>query len=194
MSRPDRDLERVHRLARLSRAEDVTERHQVAMSVGHLDADRRAAGDRSEDPHVGRRHRVGDVLVQARDAGDLDARRELELVAGHGRADGHADEPCLDPVGGERPLEHAAGLFDQPFVDLLRRAAQQQVQRGELPSALLRGRAERDLELLDHRLCLVLVLVIDVDIEARTRTRTRRRRPRRGHRSRSPRPLRRRRR
>ena len=66
--------------------------------VRHLDADRLTAGDRGEDAHVGRRHRVGDVLVEARDPGDLHAGAELELVAGDGRADGHADEAGLDAV------------------------------------------------------------------------------------------------
>ena len=38
---------------------------------------------------------------------------ELELVAGDGRADDHADEPGLDAVLGERGLERAAALLDQ---------------------------------------------------------------------------------
>ena len=58
--------------------------------VGHLDADRLAARDRRQDAHVGRRHRVGDVLVEARDPGHLHAGAELELVAGDRRAHHHA--------------------------------------------------------------------------------------------------------
>ena len=37
-------------------------------------------------------HRVRDVVAEARDPVHLHARRELELVAGDGRADGHPDE------------------------------------------------------------------------------------------------------
>ena len=55
---------------------------------------------------------------------DLHARRELELVAGDGRADGHADELGVDAVLGERRLEHLAALLDEAAVDLvLRRRA-----------------------------------------------------------------------
>src|SRR3546814_14287993 len=48
-----------------------------------LDADRLAARDGGQDAHVGRGHRVGDVLVQARDPRDLHAGTALELVAGY---------------------------------------------------------------------------------------------------------------
>ena len=53
-------------------------------------------------------HGVGDVLVQAGDPGDLHAGAELELVAGDGRADDHADEAGLHAVLGEGGLERAA--------------------------------------------------------------------------------------
>ena len=64
------------------------------------------AGDRGEDPDVGRRHRVRDVVAERGDPVDLDAGRELELVAGDGRADRHADEPGVDAVLVDRRLEH----------------------------------------------------------------------------------------
>ena len=70
----------------LRRDEDVAEGDDLAVAVGHLDADGLPAGDRRQDADVGRGHRVGDVLVEAGDAGDLDARAELELVAGDRRA------------------------------------------------------------------------------------------------------------
>ena len=60
------DLERVRGLLRLGRGEDVAEGHELALLVRHLDADRAAARDRGEDAHVGRRHRVRDVVAEAR--------------------------------------------------------------------------------------------------------------------------------
>src|SRR4029079_12698308 len=86
------DLERVLGVAGLLRAEDVPEGHDLAPRVGHLHAYRLAPGDRGQDAHVGGRHRVGDVLVQAGDPGDLHAGTELELVAGDGGTDHHADQ------------------------------------------------------------------------------------------------------
>ena len=59
---------------------------------GHLDADRRSTRDGRQDAHVDGGHRVGDVLLQAGDPGDLDAGPELELVAGDRRADGHPEQ------------------------------------------------------------------------------------------------------
>ena len=66
---------------RLGRGEHVAERDELALPVRHLDADRAAPRDRGEDAHVGRRHRVLDVVAQAGDPVDLHAGPELELVA-----------------------------------------------------------------------------------------------------------------
>ncbi len=71
---------------------------------------------------------------------------------------------------GERGLEHAARLLDEALIDLLRRAASEEVQRRQLPCSPARGGAERDLELLDDLgfgfglVCVVFVLV-DRDVE-----------------------------
>ena len=81
-------------------------------------------GDRREDPHVGRRDRVGDVLAERGDLLHLHRGAELDLVAGHRRATRvagdlgvdvelleHLGEPGDDLVGGLRPrLVHRAGL------------------------------------------------------------------------------------
>ncbi len=82
---------------RLLGVEDVAQGDQLAGPVRHLDADGRLARDRRQDAHVGRRHGVRDVLGQAGDPGHLDARAELELVAGHRRAD-----PAARPGGSRR--------------------------------------------------------------------------------------------
>ena len=148
MSRPTADLARVRGPAGLLAGEDVAEGHELALRVRHLDADRRAARDGRQDAHVGRRHRVGDVLREAGDPVDLHARAELELVAGDGRADGGADEAGLHAVGGEGQLEGAAELLDHALVDLLVGAALQQRQRRQLPLARLGGRAEVDGQLV----------------------------------------------
>ena len=78
----DGDVERMRRRLGLGRRHDVAEADELAGVVGHLDADRRAAGDRSEDAHVGGRHRVGDVAVEAGDPGDLDARARARARSG----------------------------------------------------------------------------------------------------------------
>ncbi len=114
-----RHLERVGGPLGLGRGEDVAEGDDLAVGVGHLDADRLTTGDRRQDADVGRRHRVGDVLVEAGDPGDLHAGPELELVAGDRRADHHADELRLDAVLGERLLEDVARRLDRRLVDLL---------------------------------------------------------------------------
>ena len=118
---------------------------------GHLDADRRAAGDRREDAHVGRRHRVGDVLVEAGDPGDLDAGAELELVAGDRRADGHADEPGLDAVR-RRGRPRARGPSPRPtlVIDSARPSAASSLAGGSFhvsarPPGRARSRAARRL-------------------------------------------------
>ena len=69
----------------LGRAEHVTEGDDFLVGVGNLDADRRLAGDRRQDPDVGAGHRVRDVLAQRGDLLDLDRRAELDLVAGDRR-------------------------------------------------------------------------------------------------------------
>ena len=130
MSLPTATSSGLRRLGRFRRREQVAERHELTLAVRHLDTDRRAAGDRSEDAHVGGRHRVGDVLLQARDPGDLDAETELELVASHGRADGHPDERGLDAVRRQRLLEHAAAGLDLLAIDgLLARAVEERHRR-----------------------------------------------------------------
>ncbi len=115
---------------------------------GHLDTDRRATRDRRQDADVGRRHGVGDVLVQARHPGHLDPRAELQLVAGHRRADGGPDEAGLDTVGGQGVLERAADGFDHAAVDFGGLRALEQGGRRQAPGPLLGGRSEGDRELL----------------------------------------------
>ena len=85
-------------------AQDVAEADLLAVGVGDLDADRGLAGDRREDPHVGARDGVRDVLRERRDALDLDAGAELDLVAGDGRAAREAGD-----LGVDRELVEDAG-------------------------------------------------------------------------------------
>ena len=63
------------------------------------------------------RHRVRDLLGEVRDPVDLDARRDLELVAGDGRADGRADEPGVHAELAQRGFEHLAAGRDHARVD-----------------------------------------------------------------------------
>ena len=96
--------------------EHVAERHDLLVQVGDLDADGGLAGDRRQDPDVGRRDGVRDVLRQRRDLLDLDGRADLDLVPRHGRSPGvpgdlrvdaellhHLGEPLDDRVAGLGP-------------------------------------------------------------------------------------------
>ena len=92
----DADDERVLVAARSRGAQDVAEGHVLAVGVGDLDADGALAGNRREDTHVGRGHRIGDVLRQVGELVDLDAGAEHDLVAGHRRTAGEAGDPRVD--------------------------------------------------------------------------------------------------
>ena len=89
--------------------------------VGHLDADGRAARDGGQDAHVGGRHRVGDVLVEAGDPGDLDPGAQLELVAGDRRARRSCPTSRVStPWAGERlPRARGPRASTSAAVDLL---------------------------------------------------------------------------
>ena len=122
-------------LPRNLRAKDVAEHHEVAHLVGHLDPDRGLAGDRGDDPNVGGRERVGDVVRQRQDLVDLGPGADLDLVerdrgttvrGRHGRR--HAERP-------ERPLERLHRVLLVPPVGIARRRAPQQLQRRELVGA-----------------------------------------------------------
>jgi hypothetical protein len=75
----------------------VAEVDDLAARVGDLDADGLLAGDRGEDADVRGGQRVGEVVLELGDLGDLDAGREAQLVAGDVRARDHADDARLDP-------------------------------------------------------------------------------------------------
>ncbi len=166
------DLERMGGRAGLGAGQDVAQRNQLALAVRHLDADGRATRNRRQDPHVGRRHRIGDVLVEAGDPGDFHAGAELEFVAGDRRTHGHADNRRLDSVGGKRVLERSPACLEHPAVDLHRLGFLQQRHRRKPPRAATLGGTKVDLQLflwhcefdrlidvhVDHRFHLRLVL------------------------------------
>ena len=78
-------------------AQHVAEADLLAVGVGDLDADRATCpGSATEDAHVGRGDGVRDVLGQRGDPLDLDARAELDLVAGDRRAAGEAGDLGVD--------------------------------------------------------------------------------------------------
>ena len=60
---------------------DVAERDEVRREVRDLDADGLLAGDRREDADLGRRERVGEVVLERGDLRTFVSRRELQLVA-----------------------------------------------------------------------------------------------------------------
>ncbi len=125
----ERHFERMYRPPGLFGQEHVAELHELALSVGHLHADGRAARDGGKDPDVVGGHGVRDVLAQRGHLGDLHAGAELEFVTGDGRPDGHAHESRLDAVRGQRLFEHPPGRLDRAAVDLGRTAALQEGDR-----------------------------------------------------------------
>ena len=66
--------------------EDVAEVDDPAPGVGDLDADRLLARDRRQDPDLGGGQRVGEVVLELGDLGDLGPGRQPQLVAGDVRA------------------------------------------------------------------------------------------------------------
>ena len=94
------------------------------------------------------RHRVGDLLGEARDLVDLHAGRELELVAGDGGADGRAEQAGVDAELAHRRLEHLAALLDECGSTSLDSLRFRTLAGGQLPRALAVTGREVDLELL----------------------------------------------
>ena len=92
--------------------EDVAEVDDLAPGVGDLDADRLLARDRRQDADLGRRERVGEVVLELGDLGHLHARREPQLVAGDVGAGDAADDLGVD-------AEVAEGLDAACAADLL---------------------------------------------------------------------------
>ena len=82
--------------------EDVAEAHDPAVRVGHLHADRLLAGDRREDADVGRRQRVGEVVLQLGHLRDLRPRRQPQLIARDVRSGDGADHLRLHAEVPER--------------------------------------------------------------------------------------------
>ena len=137
MSRPRPTPSAVVLFGHLGRGEHVAERDDDALLVRHLDADRAAPGDRGEDAHVERRHRVLDVVAQPGDPVDLHPGAELQLVPGDGRADGGTDEAGLHPVVREGGLEDATALVDEATVGFLAGPPLQDVGGRQLPRTVL---------------------------------------------------------
>jgi hypothetical protein len=82
--------------------EDVPQVHHAVKLVGDLHPDRLLARDRGQDPDVGGRERVGDVVLQLRHPGDLGSGGEPQLVARDTRAGDPAHDLRLDAEMAER--------------------------------------------------------------------------------------------
>ena len=107
LAEPDRQRRPVRRRA----LEDIAEVHDPPARVWNLDADRLLAGDRREDPDVGRRQRVREVVLQLRDLRDLRSGREPQLIAGDVRTGHASDHLGLDPEMAERLDERLGDLL-----------------------------------------------------------------------------------
>ena len=78
-------------------SQDIAKEHQLTVGIRDLDPDRLLPRDRTENPDVGTRHCVRDVLAQRRHSFDLDARAELDLIARNGRPSHEAGHLRVDP-------------------------------------------------------------------------------------------------
>jgi len=90
----------------LAGSEDLAQPDHLRLFVGDLDADGVLAGDRGDDADPFGAHRHGQVVGQSGDAADLDAGRQLHLVAGDDRAGVDFGHPRLDVEIGQLFLEH----------------------------------------------------------------------------------------
>ena len=153
----ERDGQRVLVVDRRLRAQDVAEHHEVADLVRQLDADRGATRDRRDDPHVGRRERVRDVVGERQHLVDLGAGLDLHLVQRDRR-------PAMRRHDVRRHAEGVEGAFERGLLVLLvafargrRRRRSEQLERRELVRSVPRRPDERgDLD----RLELVFLLIL----------------------------------
>ncbi len=120
-------------------AVDVAQADPVGLTIGHLDADRRLAGNGRLHADLGRGQGVGDVVAQRGDPAHLGAGGELQLVLGHARPRDGVDHASLDTEVAEglgelrgHRLDHGAGL------SLAGLGAQQQCRIGQAPEAIAR--------------------------------------------------------
>ena len=77
-------------------AQHVAQAYDLSILVRDLDADGGLAGDRRQDTHVGTGHGISDIAPKIGDLLDLDARAELDLVLGDGRAAQKTDDLGVD--------------------------------------------------------------------------------------------------
>ena len=107
-----------------------------ATGVGHLDTDRLLARDRRQDPNIGRGQRVGEVVLELGDLGDLRARRQPDLVAGDVRSGDPTDDLCLDAEVSERLDQRPRRLLLAGRIGLggLAGGARQEARIGHLPA------------------------------------------------------------
>ena len=111
------------------RSEYVGESHHFAVGVGDLDADGGLAGDRRQHADALGGHRVGDVALQRGDLFHLDARPQLDLVAGDGGPAGATGDGRVDLELGEH-VTNRAGHLDVGGTAFLRRIAGDQQAQG----------------------------------------------------------------
>ena len=131
LAEPDRQ----RRPLRRRLLEDVAESHDAPLRVRHLDADRLLARDRREDPHVGRRERVREVVLERRDLRHLRPWREPQLVARDVRPGDRTDYVRGDAEVPERldqPRGHL-GLPRRVGARLLAGRAREQADRRQAP-------------------------------------------------------------
>ena len=117
--------------------------------VRDLDADRLLARDRGKDPDLGRRERIGEVVLETGDLGDLGPGRELELVADDARAGDLADDRGVDAEVRERLDELLGGAGARDAVVALDR--RRRLQQRAVRQTVLAGRRRLEIELFRPR-------------------------------------------
>ena len=115
--------------------EQIAHRNHLPADIRDLDANGLFPRDRSQNSHVGRRHCVGDVFVEARDPIHLDTRSELQLEAANGRTNDYPDDARLDTMFREGVLQLATSLLDHRSVNVLTNTPLEQIHGRKGPRA-----------------------------------------------------------
>ena len=129
----------------------LAEADQLAVLVGHFDADGVLAGDRRDDAHAGHAQRDRQVVGQARDLREPQAGFELDFELGDDRAGLDLDDLHVEAEVVERLFQDLGLAADFLFVllvaDLLVR--QQQIERRQFVVDFLVGLLVGGVELFD---------------------------------------------
>ncbi len=129
----------------LGAGEDVSQGDQPALGVGYLDADRRLARYRDQDPDVRGGQGVGDVVGEARHPIHLDPGRQLDLEPGDGGTGHDLGQGGIDTMLDQCLFQLTGGVLEGALVDLPAGAFVEQAERRQFVAGV------GEVHGLDHR-------------------------------------------